>query len=59
MEASPHYFNGPIKFHQLASTLRAFSKMKGAELDRNVVRTFEPLHTSLLIIDFSYLPLRV
>ena len=59
MKASPHYFNGPIKFYQLASTLRAFSKTKSAELNRNVVRALEPLHTSLLIIASSYLPLPV
>lgn len=38
VEVSQHYFNGPIKFYQLASTLHAVSKTKGAELvNRNVV----------------------
>jgi hypothetical protein len=37
-EASPHYFNGPIKFYHLASTLHAVSRTKGSELvNRNVV----------------------
>jgi hypothetical protein len=38
-KSSLHYFNGPIKFYQLASTLHAVSKTKGSELvNRNVVR---------------------
>jgi hypothetical protein len=37
-EVSQHYFNGPIKFYQLASTLHAVSKTRGAEfVNRNVV----------------------
>lgn len=37
-----HYFNGPIKFYQLASTLHAVSKTRGAELvNRNVVYSLE------------------
>ena len=35
---SQHYFNGPIKFYQLASTLHAVSRTKGSELiNQNVV----------------------
>jgi hypothetical protein len=51
-EAEQHYFNGPINFYQLSSTLRAVSKTRGSELvnqNRNVVRALESLHTSLLI----------
>jgi hypothetical protein len=43
-EASQHYFNGPIKFYQLASTLRAVSKTRGSEpVNRNVVCSLGPL----------------
>ena len=42
-EASQHYFNGPIKFYQLASTLRAVSNTRGSEpVNRNVVRSSGP-----------------
>jgi hypothetical protein len=41
-ETSQHYFNGPIKFYQLASTLHAVSKTKGSELvNQNVVCILE------------------
>ena len=37
-EISQYYFNGPIKFYQLAATLHAVSKTKGSQAaDRNVV----------------------
>lgn len=40
---SPHYFNGPIKFYQLASTLHAVSRTKGSDLiNRNVVSVSAP-----------------
>lgn len=35
--ASRHYFNGPIRFHQLASTLREVSRAKGSDsMNRNI-----------------------
>jgi hypothetical protein len=41
-ETSQHYFNGPIKFYQLASTLRAASNTQKSEaVNRNVVRFME------------------
>jgi hypothetical protein len=37
-KTTEHYFNGPIKFYQLAKTLHAMSRTHGSELiNRNVV----------------------
>lgn len=41
-EVPQHYFNGPIKFYQLASTLRALSSTRGSDpANRNVVCSCE------------------
>jgi hypothetical protein len=38
-EQSPHNFNGPIKFYELATTLRAAKRYRGSDVvNRNVVR---------------------
>ena len=48
-ESELHYYNGPIKFYQLATTLHAVSKTKGSELvNRNVVSLGTPIDASLL-----------
>jgi hypothetical protein len=48
-EISQHYFNGPIKFYQLAMTLHAVSKTKGSDLvNRNVVSFLHTLQALLL-----------
>ena len=47
-EKSQYYFNGPIKFYQLASSLHDVSNTKGSELvNQNVVNILRLLHAPL------------
>ena len=60
-ETTQHYFNGPIKFYQLASSLHAVSRTKGSELiNRNVVSLLQSvLEINLADTPRSCLPRRV
>lgn len=51
---SPHYFNGPIKFYQLATTLHAVSRTKGSELiNRNVLFAAASLSSASVLLPIA------
>jgi hypothetical protein len=51
---SQHYFNGPIKFYELATTLRSVSKTKGSELvNRNVLFAAASLKSAAILLPIA------